>query len=281
MTKHTRTTRKAAAGLIVAAIAFAVVVAGSSAARLAAPTNSSPPTISGTAQEGSTLTVNEGNWTGSPTFTYAWLRCDKDGGSCAAISGADQKTYVLKTVDNANTLRARVTARNGDGANSATTVPTAVVTAASSTTTTTTTTPGGNGCNSSTPSNQGGTVSVANVSLPARLLLDHFSVSPGVVHRSTTDLSVQVHVSNTCGQSVTGAMVYAAAVPFNQFSVQPEQPADANGNATITMHRQAGFPAARNQRLLVMMLRARKPGESVLGGISIRRLVSTRVDISL
>ena len=71
------------------------------------------------------------------------------------------------------------------------------------------------------------------------------------------------------------------AVPFNQFSVQPEQPTDANGNATITMHQLKGFPAARNQHLLVMMLRARKPGESVLGGISIRRLVSTRVDISL
>jgi hypothetical protein len=138
-----------------------------------------------------------------------------------------------------------------------------------------------NGCNSSASSNQGGAVSVANVSLPARLLLDHFSVSPSVVHRSTSDVSVTVHVSDTCGQSVTGAMVYATAVPFNQFSVQPEQPTDANGNATITMHKQQGFPAANKQHLLVMMLRARKPGESVLGGISIRRLVSSRVDISL
>jgi hypothetical protein len=278
MRKHGRTTRTTVAGLAVAAIAFAIAVAGSSAARLAAPTNSSPPTVSGTAQEGSTLTVNEGTWTGSPTFTYEWLRCDKDGGSCATISGANTKQYVLKSVDNGNTLRARVTGKNADGSNSATSVPTAVVAAAS---TTTTTTPTGNGCNSSTPSNQGGTVSVANVSLPARLLLDHFSVSPSVVHRSTTDVSVTVHVSNTCGQSVTGAMVYAAAVPFNQFTVQPEQPTDANGNATITMHRQAGFPAARHQHLLVMMLRARKPGESVLGDISIRRLVSSRVDISL
>jgi hypothetical protein len=273
-------TRTTVAGLAVAAIAFAIAVAGSSAARLAAPTNTAPPTVSGTAQEGSTLTVNEGTWTGSPTFTYEWLRCDKDGGSCATVSGANTKQYVLKGVDNGNTLRARVTGKNADGSNASTSVPTAVVTAAS-TTTTTTTTPNGNGCNSSTPSNQGGTVSVANVSLPARLLLDHFSVSPSVVHRSTNDVSVTVHVSNTCGQSVTGAMVYATAVPFNQFSVQPEQSTDASGNATITMHRLGGFPAARNQHLLVMMLRARKPGESVLGGISIRRLVSSRVDISL
>ena len=278
MRNQTRTTHKAAAALVAAAIAFAIVVAGGSAARLAAPTNSSPPTVSGTAQDGSTLTVNEGTWSGSPTFTYTWLRCDKDGGSCAAISGANQKTYALKTVDDANTLRARVTAKNADGSSSATTVPTAVVAAAA---TTTTPTPSGNGCTSSTASSSGGAVSVANVSLPARLLLDHFSVSPGVVRRNTGDISVQVHVSDTCGQSVTGAMVYATAVPFNQFSVQPEQTTDANGNATITMHQLKGFPAARNQHLLVMMLRARKPGESVLGGISIRRLVSTRVDISL
>jgi hypothetical protein len=279
MTKHTRTTRKAAAGLVVAAIAFAIVVAGSSAARLAAPTNSSPPTVSGTAQDGSTLTVNEGTWSGSPTFTYDWLRCDKDGGSCSTISGANAKTYMLKTVDDANTLRARVTAKNADGSNAATTVPTAVVAQAPAPATTTT--PATNGCTSGTASASGGSVPVANVSLPARLVLDHFSFSPGVVHRNSGNVSVQVHVSDTCGQSVTGAMVYATAVPFDQFSVQPEQSTDANGNATITMQQLKGFPAARNQHLLVMMLRARKPGESVLGGISIRRLVSTRVDISL
>ena len=99
------------------------------------------------------------------------------------------------------------------------------------------------------------------------------------MRRSTNDLSVQVHVGNTCGQSVSGALVYAVTVPFNQFSVQPEQQTDANGMATITMHRLQGFPAARKQHLLVMMLRARKPGENVLAGVSIRRLVSTRVDL--
>jgi len=265
----------------VAALAVTVLATSGSAARAVAPTNSAPPTISGTAQEGQTLTANEGTWTGSPTFTYEWRRCDKDGGSCSTISGAEAKTYVLKTVDKDNTLRIRVTAHNADGTATATSVPTAVVSAAPAATPTTTTTaqgsasPGANGCPSGS-----GAVPVSNVSLPARLLVDRFSVNPAVLHRSTSSLTLQVHVSNTCGQSVTGALVYATAVPFDQFSIPSEQQTDGNGMATLTMNQLKGFPAARNQRLLVMMLRARKPGENVLAGISTRRLVSTRVDLT-
>jgi len=262
------------AALAVAALALMALATGGSAARLVAPTNTAPPTISGTAQENSTLTTNEGTWTGSPTFTYAWLRCDKDGGSCSTISGANDKTYTLKTVDNANTLRVRVTGRNADGSNSATSVPTGVVAAAAAPQPA----PSPNGCTGQ--SSGSGTVQISNVALPQRLLIDHFSVNPGVVHRNTNDLSVQVHVTTTCGGSVSGALVYATGVPFNQFSIPSEGQTDANGMVTLQMHRLGGFPAARNQHLFVMMIRARKSGENVLAGVSTRRLVSSRVDLT-
>jgi hypothetical protein len=84
----------------------------------------------------------------------------------------------------------------------------------------------------------------------------------------------------TCkGKPVQGALLYGAAVPFNQFSVPAEQPTGADGSAQLTMSRLRGFPAARQQQLLVVFARARKPGENVLGGISTRRLVSFQVDL--
>ena len=101
------------------------------AAVSAAPQNTSPPTITGTPQEGQTLTGAQGQWGGSPTgYSYAWTRCDKNGGSCTSISGASATTYKLVAADVGNTLRFRVDAKNADGTTTATSTPTAVVTAA-------------------------------------------------------------------------------------------------------------------------------------------------------
>ena len=54
------------------------------------PQNTSPPTISGTPQEGKTLSGDRGKWSGKPTdYNLFWVRCDKNGGSCSNISGAN------------------------------------------------------------------------------------------------------------------------------------------------------------------------------------------------
>jgi sugar lactone lactonase YvrE len=80
------------------------------------PVNTSAPTISGTAQQGQTLTASPGTWTGSPSsFSYAWQRCDSAGANCSAITGATATTYVLAEADVGKTLRVVVTATNEAG----------------------------------------------------------------------------------------------------------------------------------------------------------------------
>jgi hypothetical protein len=134
-------TRTSAALAVV--IGLGALAGNGVAASAAKPANTAPPTISGTPQEGKTLTGDRGVWTNSPTdYNYFWARCDKTGDSCATISGAHALTYTLTSADVGNTLRFRVQASNGDGSTTATSVPSAVVTAAPppSTTTVTTTT---------------------------------------------------------------------------------------------------------------------------------------------
>src|SRR5439155_3550887 len=80
------------------------------------PRNTSPPAISGTAQQGQALDASPGEWIGSPTsFTYAWQRCDSAGANCTAIAGAGAASYRLTEADLAKTVRVSVTAANQGG----------------------------------------------------------------------------------------------------------------------------------------------------------------------
>jgi hypothetical protein len=97
-----------------------------------APTNASLPQVSGSAVVSATLTTSTGSWSGSPTgYSYQWQRCDSAGAGCTAITGATSNAYVVSTSDVGATLRAAVTAANGDGTTTAVSAATAVVTAPS------------------------------------------------------------------------------------------------------------------------------------------------------
>jgi hypothetical protein len=85
-------------------------------AALAPPVNSTSPTISGTAQEGKTLTAAPGSWTEEPTsYKYKWRRCDAKGAHCTAIKPATATTYAVQAADVGHTLRVYVVARNAAG----------------------------------------------------------------------------------------------------------------------------------------------------------------------
>src|SRR5207248_3430429 len=132
MTRTIRTTLGVIAVTVLSVVgAFAFGGLGR-AATLAAPTNTAPPTVTGTTTVGETLTASNGTWSNSPTsYSYAWLRCDRSGGSCVAVSGATEKTYTVVAADRGHTLRVRVTATNSDGSASAESAATNVVAAAS------------------------------------------------------------------------------------------------------------------------------------------------------
>src|SRR5205823_4097157 len=93
--------------------------------------NVSPPAISGTAQEGQTLSADPGSWTGAPTaFGYEWLRCDSSGAACAPIVLATSASYSPAEADVGHTLRVSVVASNSAGSSApAISSQTAVVTA--------------------------------------------------------------------------------------------------------------------------------------------------------
>jgi hypothetical protein len=83
-----------------------------------APANSAPPTISGTARAGQTLTEHHGAWSGNPTsYSYAWERCNSAGAQCAA-TGATGQSYTLTSADLGSTIRVVETAANAVGTSS-------------------------------------------------------------------------------------------------------------------------------------------------------------------
>jgi hypothetical protein len=260
----------AVAALVIGAV-FGAAGTGNAAGD-AAPTNQTPPTISGTTEVGSTLTANSGSWNGTTpiTYSYQWRRCGTAGASCSNIGGGNSSTYKLRSADRGATLRVRVTAKNSDGSAQVESAQTAVITAA----TAPPPPPAATGCPTGT-----GTADVAGISLPARLLIDGQQASPTVVTPSTSDLVLRFHVSACGGRPVQGALVYATAVPFEQFNVPPEAATGSDGWATLTLHKAARFPASSRQQLLAVFVRARKSGENVLAGVSARLLVSFPVNL--
>jgi hypothetical protein len=277
MEKQKRHQRRALTAILIAVLATAIgavfgAASTSSAAGGTAPRNTSEPTISGTAQAGSTLTANHGDWNGTTpiTYHYQWQRCDAKAANCGGISGATARLYDVKSQDVGHTLRVRVTATNSAGSTAAVSNATPVVTSATAPPPPTPAT----GCPSGS-----GVINVTNLTPPARLTIDSWNANPSVLTRNVGTLNIKVHISACNGRAVQGALVYAAAVPFNQFTTSEVQ-TDSTGWATITEQQQSGYPSnPGRQQLLAVYLRARKAGDPQGQGVFTARLVSFPVKL--
>ncbi len=81
---------------------------------LAAPANFKPPTVTGSPQQGETLTAHPGAWKNNPTHrSYQWLRCEA--GECRMIEGATKTTYVVTLADVGFSVEVREAASNPSG----------------------------------------------------------------------------------------------------------------------------------------------------------------------
>jgi hypothetical protein len=220
------------------------------------PTNTSLPSISGSAQEGLVLTADKGQWNGQNPISYAyqWQRCDMGGANCTDVAGATGQSYTLGVADVAHTMRVRVTASNSRGSHSATSSQTALV----------------------APSKSGGAaISVSTIALPDRLIVDRVSFSPSPL-QSRSAFTARFHVTDARGFAIQGALVYALGLPYSWVNNAPEVQTDGSGWATITMRPTASMPLRRGGAL-VIFVRARKPGEDILAGVSTRRLVQVTI----
>jgi hypothetical protein len=222
-----------------------------------APKNIKEPSIGGTPQQDQTLTANPGGWSGSQPIqlAYRWRRCDSKGGDCVNTTVTSQ-TYTVGSDDVGHTLRVLVTASNSNGSSAAISNATSVVTS--------------NG----PPAGQ--CQPVTKVALPERLVVDKITYTPNAIHSRSVPLVARFHVVSVKGYCVSGALVEGLAVPFDRLSSEQEVTTDATGWAQITYQVLPTFQL-RHGNLVVIFVRARKPGDNLLAGVSTRRLVSVRV----
>ncbi|HEX7082542.1 MAG TPA: hypothetical protein VF186_00335 [Gaiellaceae bacterium] len=222
------------------------------------PKLAKPPIVSGSAQIGATLTTTAGSWTSSTAvrFSYDWTRCDTNGNNCDEISGANGVQYKVTNDDQGHTLRARVTATNSAGSVEADSAQTATV--------------GGNAPSTSS----GPAVAVSSLSPPDRLVVSGVRFSPSKI-TTRQPFTALFRVTDQHGRPVQGALVYVVTLPYGIVAKAPEATTGGNGYASFVLRPTSKLQLKRGA--IVMFVRARKPGDPLLSGISTRRLVQVVV----
>jgi hypothetical protein len=233
--------------------------AGESYSSLAGPIASgtvyatTAPKISGDASVGGKLTADAGTWGTTPqSLAYQWLRCNPNGRLCVPIAAATTAAYTPVSADVAHALVAQVTAKVGTTAQAALSAATAAVTAHSDALPTGATALGGGRYS----------VPVESVALPARLVVAKVATANG---------TLTVSIEDSRGYAIRGAFVLVTA-PYGWVAQLGESATGNDGTVALQLRPKAGHP-----RRVVLYVRARKPGDDVLKGVTGTRLVSVVV----
>jgi hypothetical protein len=236
----------------------------SSIVAVTAPGNTTAPAITGTATQGQTLTVSQGEWIGQGpiTYTFAWERCDSSGNNCVAIAGATKTTYVLVAADAGHDIRATVTAGNSVGKTAAHSNTVGPVTSS---------TPPPPPPPSGTTKLPNGETSIQASSVPDtdRLTISSVKFTPSVV-TGRAPVTVTFKVIENNKYDVAGALVYVLGLPYSWAKASLEAATAADGTVSITI---TPTKASPKRGALVLFVRARTPKGDILAGSSTRRLV--------
>ena len=200
----------------------------------------------------------------------------------AAAPGSPQQTTTTTTTDT-TTTGTTTTGTTTTGTTTTGTTTTGTTTTGTTTTGTTTTTPT---TTTTTPSGPAGQIRLADGSIsipvtsvtpPDRLVIDRVSFQPNPLRSRRSVLTGRFRVSNQAnGYRVRDALVYGIALPYGQFRPAAEVTTGTDGFASIRFIPTANLHTGRNSTIQ-FFLRARKPGDPLLSGVSIRRLVQATV----
>ena len=116
-------------------------------------------------------------------------------------------------------------------------------------------------------------IPVTSVSLPERLIITRVGFSPIPVSSRSTIVTARVQVRDTRGFFVRGALVFLRSTPLVT-TAAPEGATPTNGTIILQFQPRASFPL--KDGFVQFFVRARKPGDNVLAGVSTRRLVQVR-----
>lgn len=237
-----------------------------SIAASSSPVNTLLPAISnaGGLRTGDLAVGSLGSWSGNPpiTYSYQWYRCDGAGRNCQVIQGATGTTHRIPSTEAGATLVFTVTAANPGGSTTANSTPAAVI--------------GVNALPAGAIALPDGKTSIpaSSVALPQRLVVSQVKFSPSVI-RSRNTFTVRFRVTDTRGYVVRDALVYAVGLPYSYVRNTAEQTTGADGYVVINITPTASLPIQRGA--IVFFVRARKSGDSLLAGVSTRRLVQVTV----
>jgi hypothetical protein len=226
------------------------------------PAATSPPVISGLARQGQTLTAAVGTWTNVTSFTYSWRRCDANGNNCDGFASGPAVRLGVNEVG--HRIRVVVAGTNQNGTSKSTSAPTAVVITAA---------PVGPAGAVKLPTGET-SLPVTAIVPPQRLVISRVQFIPAVL-RGRQAFTGRFRVTDTRGFVVRGALLYAIGLPYGWVRNTPEVVTGTDGWATLTLLPTVLMP--RHHASVVFFLRARKPGDALLAGVSTRRLVQIRI----